>query len=523
MSKFALNTALPRYLREQQERIEKIARGYGLDFFPTIFEILTYDQMNEIAAYGGFPSRYPHWRFGMEYEQLSKSYEYGLSKIYEMVINNNPSYAYLLEGNSLTDQKLVMAHVFGHVDFFKNNFCFRATDLDQRGGGMTDPVKRPDPYDPDRRWIDKMANHGARISRHIERYGINKVESFIDQCLSLENLIDPWAPFSGRPAPRDEEEEDDDEPSLDIYKLRAKPYMDEFINPEDVLEAQRKKRKDQKKPERKVPEHPERDVLRFLLDHAPLERWERDVLEVMREEAYYFVPQRQTKIMNEGWASYWHSRMLTEKILDASEIIDYAENNAGVMATAPGRMNPYKLGVELYRNIEERWNKGQFGREWEECTDLDAKRSWDMRLGLGREKIFQVRALYNDVTFIDEFLTPEFVIEHKLYTFGFSGRNDRYEIESREFKQVKEKMLFQLTNFGDPYIRVIDANYANRGELLLEHQHSGVDLRPDYARETLTALVRVWKRPVGIATRMENKPVLLRYDGKEHAMTPFKL
>ena len=506
MSKFALNTALPRYLREQQERIEKIARGYGLDFFPTIFEILTYDQMNEIAAYGGFPSRYPHWRFGMEYEQLSKSYEYGLSKIYEMVINNNPSYAYLLEGNSLTDQKLVMAHVFGHVDFFKNNFCFRATDLDQRGGGMTDPVKRPDPYDPDRRWIDKMANHGARISRHIERYGINKVESFIDQCLSLENLIDPWAPFSGRPAPRDEEEEDEDEPSLDIYKLRAKPYMDEFINPEDVLEAQRKKRKDQKKPDRKVPEHPERDVL-----------------EVMREEAYYFVPQRQTKIMNEGWASYWHSRMLTEKILDASEIIDYAENNAGVMATAPGRMNPYKLGVELYRNIEERWNKGQFGREWEECTDLDAKRSWDMRLGLGREKIFQVRALYNDVTFIDEFLTPEFVIEHKLYTFGFSGRNDRYEIESREFKQVKEKMLFQLTNFGDPYIRVIDANYANRGELLLEHQHSGVDLRPDYARETLTALVRVWKRPVGIATRMENKPVLLRYDGKEHAMTPFKL
>jgi len=141
MSKFALNTALPRYLREAQERVESVARGYGLDFFPVVFEILTYDQMNEIAAYGGFPSRYPHWRFGMEYEQLSKSYEYGLSKIYEMVINNNPSYAYLLEGNSLTDQKLVMAHVYGHVDFFKNNFCFRSTDLDQRGT-IIDPVRR---------------------------------------------------------------------------------------------------------------------------------------------------------------------------------------------------------------------------------------------------------------------------------------------------------------------------------------------------------------------------------------------
>jgi stage V sporulation protein R len=519
MSKFALNTALPRYLRAEQERIEKIARDYGLDFFPVVYEMLTYDQMNEIAAYGGFPSRYPHWRFGMEYEQLSKSYEYGLSKIYEMVINNNPSYAYLLEGNSLTDQKLVMAHVFGHVDFFKNNFCFRATDLDQRGN-FIDPVRKTKNYDPDRRWIDQMANHGARISRHIERHGINKVEAFIDQCLSLENLIDPWAPFSGKPVARDLEKEEDQ--PIEVPKLAAKEYMDSFINPEEYLDAQRKKL-EAKRPAPKNPEQPERDVLKFLLDHAPLERWERDVLEVIRAEAYYFVPQKQTKIMNEGWASYWHSKMMTEKVLDASEIIDYAENNAGVMATSPGRFNPYKVGVELYRYIEERWNKGQFGREWEECTDLDAKKSWDMRLGLGREKIFQVRALYNDVTFIDEFLTPEFIIDQKMYSFGFSGRNDRFEIESREFKEVKEKILFQLTNFGDPYIRVVDANYGNRGEMLLEHQHAGMDLRGDYAKETLSALVRVWKRPVAIATKVDNKPVLLRYDGKEHSVTPYKL
>ncbi|MDI1447835.1 SpoVR family protein [Polyangium sp. 6x1] len=520
MSKFALNTALPRYLRDTQQRVETVAREYGLDFFPVIFEILTYDQMNEIAAYGGFPSRYPHWRYGMEYEQLSKSYEYGLSKIYEMVINNNPSYAYLLEGNSLTDQKLVMAHVYAHVDFFKNNFCFRSTDLDQKGS-IIDPVRKTTPYDPDRRWIDKMANHGSRVARHIERHGINKVEDFIDRCLSLENLIDPWQPFSGRGVTRKGDEEEDEKP-IEVPRLRAKEYMESFINPEEYIEA-KKKQLAKDKPERKVPERPERDVLGFLLDHAPLERWERDILEVIRDEALYFVPQRQTKIMNEGWAAYWHSKMLTEKILDASEIIDYADNNAGVMATAPGRLNPYKVGVELFRYIEERWNKGRFGREWEECNDLDAKRSWDMRLGLGRQKIFQVRALYNDVTFIDEFLTPDFVLEQKLYTFGFSGRNDRFEIESRQFRDVKEKLLFSLTNFGDPYIRVIDANHQNRGELLLEHQHGGVDLRADYARETLVSLVRCWKRPVAVATRLDNKPVLLRYDGKEHSMTPYKL
>ena len=115
MSKFALKTALPAYLRDEQIKMEGYARGFGLDFFPTVFEVLSYDQMNEVVSYGGFPVRYPHWRFGMEYEQLSKSYEYGLSKIYEMVINNTPSIAYLLEGNSLVEQKLVMAHVLGHV------------------------------------------------------------------------------------------------------------------------------------------------------------------------------------------------------------------------------------------------------------------------------------------------------------------------------------------------------------------------------------------------------------------------
>ncbi len=518
MSEFALKTSLPPYLRSEQERIQKIAAEYGLDFFPIVFEILTYDQMNEIAAYGGFPNRYPHWRFGMEYERLAKSYEYGLSKIYEMVINNNPSYAYLLEGNSLTDQKLVMAHVCGHVDFFKNNFTFRSTDLDT-GGTTTNPAVRPSNYDPNRRWIDKMANHGSRIRRHVARWGINKIEEFVDHCLSLENLIDPHAAFSGQRKPP---VADEDEKATEIPRLRSKDYMESFINPAEYLEEQRQKIEAEKERQKRFPERPERDILRFLLDHAPLERWERDVLEVIREEALYFVPQMQTKIMNEGWATYWHSRLMTERILDASEIIDYADNAAGVLATSKGQLNPYKLGVELYRNIEERWDKGQFGKEWEECDDLDAKKNWNLRLGLGRKKVFEVRSLYNDVTFIDEFLTPDFAREQKLFSFEWSSRNERYEIESREFKQVKNKLLSALTNAGNPIIVAQDGNWENRGELLLHHEHQGVDLRGDYAREVLKSLFRVWKRPVGIETIVEGKPTLLRYDGREHSQKSTK-
>jgi stage V sporulation protein R len=514
MSEFALKTALPAYLREEQSRIEKLAAEAGLDFFPTVFEILTYDQMNEIAAYGGFPNRYPHWRFGMEYERLAKSYEYGLSKIYEMVINNNPAYAYLLEGNSLVDQKLVMAHVYGHVDFFKNNYCFRSSDLDT-GGRTVDPVRRPAGYDPNRRWIDKMANHGSRLRRVVARQGINKVEEFLDHCLSLENLVDLHAPFTGRRAkpPADDEGE---MRATEVPRLRAKDYMESFINPEEYIEEQKKKIEAKREKPKKFPEHSERDVLLFLLEHAPLERWERDILEVVREEAYYFAPQWQTKIMNEGWASYWHSRLMTTKILDASEIVDYADHNAGVMATSGGRLNPYKLGVELYRHIEERWDRGQFGKEWEECDDLEAKKNWNLRLGLGKKKIFEVRALYNDVTFIDEFLTPEFVREHKLFSFAWSNRNERYEIESREFRSVKEKLLFQLTNGGNPFIYVEDANHDNRGELLLRHDHQGLDLRQDYAKEVMRSLIRVWKRPINVTTVSEGKTVMLRYDGKEH-------
>jgi stage V sporulation protein R len=237
--------------------------------------------MNEVAAYGGFPNRYPHWRFGMEYERLSKSYEYGLSKIYEMVINSNPSYAYLLEGNSLTDQKLVMCHVMGHVDFFKNNFSFRATDLDA-GETVTDPMKRTgDAYTPNRKWVDKMANHGSAVRRIVDRYGIPKVEEFIDTCLSLENLIDPWSRFVVR---RREQQADEEPGQVVVPRMRAKDYMEEFINPSEYMEEQKKKLEAERDKDRgRFPAQREQDVLAFLLENAPLERWERAILSIIRD------------------------------------------------------------------------------------------------------------------------------------------------------------------------------------------------------------------------------------------------
>ena len=155
---------LPQELKDIADSLADKAKDAGLDIFPTIFEVVDYQQLNEIASYGGFPTRYPHWRFGMEYEQLSKSYTYGLSKIYEMVINTNPCYAYLLRANNLTSQKMVIAHVYGHCDFFKNNYWFSKTN---------------------RKMLDQMANHSSVVQRLINEVGHDEIEQFIDACLSL--------------------------------------------------------------------------------------------------------------------------------------------------------------------------------------------------------------------------------------------------------------------------------------------------------------------------------------------------
>ena len=488
---------LPSPLQEMREEIEGHAKAFGLEFFETIFEMVDYDQISEIAAYGGFPTRYPHWRFGMEYDQLSKSSEYGLSKIYEMVINTDPAYAYLLDGNRLVDQRTVIAHVFGHVDFFANNYFFSKTN---------------------RKMVDQMANHATRVRRLIDKLGVEKVERLIDVCLSLDNLIDYNAPFIERPGAVDADLPETDR-EVSAHKLRAdRGYMYEFINPPEVLAQERAARlKEIEERKSRFPVHPQRDVLLFLMQYAPLEGWELEILNIIREEAYYFAPQGMTKIMNEGWASYWHSRILCEKVLQPSEIIDYAEAMSGVLATSPGRLNPYKLGIELWRDIEHRWDRGMFGPEWEDCNDLQSREQWDKQLGEGQAKLFRSRKLYNDVTFVDEFLTQDFVERQKLYTFGYNPKKRRWEIDGRQFAKVKQQLLDSLTNFGQPFIEVKDANFRNRGELLLSHRFLGTTLQLDYAKEVLTNLQRLWKRPVFIETIVDDRARLIGFDGSAHS------
>ncbi len=472
-----------------KEEIEQYALDYGLEFPEVVFEVCDYDTINILAAQGGFPNRYPHWKFGMEYDRMYKGYAYGMQKIYEMVINTDPCYAYLLNANNTVDQKIVMAHVYAHADFFWNNAWFKNTN---------------------RNMMAVMANHGTKIRRYMNRYGQDKVEKFIDTVLSLDNLLDTNVLFEKDDANNRVEQIEFDENDKDISPA-LRSFMRSRAKNRPVVETLDDDKVDIPVKKASSP----RDVLKFLIQNAPIEDWQADVIGILREEAYYFLPQRMTKIMNEGWASYWHSTIMTEKALKASEIIHFADHHAGVMAMSRKQLNPYKIGIELFRDIEFRWNTGRFGKEYNDCTDMHIKENWDLQTNKGREKIFEIRRTHNDLTFIDEFLTPEFCERQQIFTYHYNPTTGRNEIDSREFAQIKQTLLNQLANFGTPVIEVENANFNNRSELLLKHVHYGSDLDLGQAQETMKNLYAIWKRPVSVASTVEDKDVLLTYDGKE--------
>ncbi|TBH20093.1 SpoVR family protein [Thermus thermamylovorans] len=450
-------------LRSWAEKLRERALAAGLSFPPVLFEEVGPEEMAMLAAYGGFPHRYPHWRWGSEYLRYRETYRYGLGRIYELVVNTHPVHAYLLRGNTLLAQKLVMAHVYAHADFFQNNLAFRPIPKDM---------------------LDEMGHHAAYVKKAMERHGARSVEEFLDMALSLENLIDPHAPYIQRPQEAEEEERPRE-------RLRVRPYLDPYVNPppEPPKEAEEGARP------RPLPPKPTRDVLGFLAQHAPLAPWQKGILEIVREESLYYVPQAATKILNEGWATYWHTRLLLP-LLSPEEAVEFAELQAGLLAS-PG-LNPYRLGYLLLKEVEERWDKGRFGPEYE-ALPLGEKLRYERPVGEGLKKLFQVRIVHTDLSFLEEFLTPEFALRRNLVA----------PEELPRFAEAKRTLLFRLTNAGYPIVELRDANYANRGELFLEHAYEGMELDLKKAKAVLENLHRLWGRPVHLKTVVGGKEALL--------------
>lgn len=485
-------------VKAQLPRLFKECRDFGLDFYPTIIEFMRYDEISELASYNGFPVRYPHWRFGMEYEEMSLGYEYGMHRISEMVINTNPCMLYCHSSNTLVDNLDVVAHALGHNDFFKNNIFFARTNTDM---------------------VNKMANHGSRIRKYMARWGQETVTTFIDHVLRIETLIDPSKAWKEKKIR--EVKVKDERTYRQPTRFRSEHnYMDDWLNPQEYIKREHERiEKEEAADNLNLFAGPEKDIMGFLKDHAPLKAWQQDILSMLYEESMYFAPQRATKMLNEGWASYVDFNIMCRRGMCAlgqptedAGIVEYAKHKMLVLG-GKYSMNPYKMGYELFLDIEERWNKGRFGDEYDRCTDIIKKQKWNTHTNLGFEKVFEVRKLYNDATAIAEFFTPEFCEKKEFFEYAKLPSGE-WKIVDRDFHSIKNKLMRRYTNGGLPDIRLEDPNHLGKGWMFLQHYHDGRPLYAPHTKDTLVSIWKIWQNVVVLGSRdMEGKEYVFVCDG----------
>jgi len=531
-------------LEEAVEQSRELAQQLGLNPRSVKYWVVDNEEMNELIAYGGFQQRYPHWRWGMKYDRQQKENEFAGGKAFEIVNNDDPCHAFLQMSNSTADQKAVITHVEAHSDFFENNQWFE-----------NNPQA-----------ADMLAKNSERIESIMEDPSVSRseVEKWIDHVLCLEDNIDQYSEYIWRNLDDSSEEEGSEETDP----------LDNLGLSDTVREAVDEEREKNPKQLEHFPDD-EKDIIRYIIQNGKqydediesardFEDWQIDILDILREEAYYFAPQKMTKFMNEGWAAIHEGWMMAnENFADIDELVTYADHQSAVL-NSPG-LNPYQLGKALWEHIENTVNRrevvdkllrvenitpdnfhhdidfqivhdtldkrdsndivernysltrtqnqgfiqnisleelrksyryivdeSRYNTVEEALQDVDYHRGW--------ERMKEVRETHNDIMFIDEFLTQEFVDKHEYFTYEYRVAHQSYEIASRDVEDVKKKLLLQLTNFGKPTVKAVDSNYDNSGELLLLHEYNGVVLNLEKAKEVMKRLFQMWGRPVNLAT-----------------------
>jgi stage V sporulation protein R len=456
------------------ERIMEKVAEFGLDPFPVNYEICDHFQMLGFIAYSGMPARYPHWSFGKTFERQKTLYDYGFAGLpYEMVINSNPSLAYLMRDNSLLLQILTIAHVYAHSDFFKNNFFFRHTKPEYT--------------------IERFKAHADRVRTYIEAPGIGqeRVDRIMDAAHALA--------FQCRR-------------NLEIKRLSIEEQKNRlWEKAEPVFDPWQSihQRPEWKAPELdRVPLEPDEDILLFIRDfNYQLTDWEKDLLSIVHEETEYFLPQMETKIMNEGWASLWHKRIMESLNLPQDLHLEFMVRHNQVLTPTPGQINPYYLGYRIFENIEKRWNQ----------PSVQEQREFGRQGGDGLKKIFQVRESDRDVSFIRQYLTEDLIRDMDL--FEHEKRGDERVVtqvaDDENWQKIKETLLKGVGTASLPVIKIVDSDYQNRRVLYLQHDYDGRELDIDYAEKTLRYMQQLWGYEVILETFLDDKRHHLVHDGTQ--------
>ena len=412
-------------LESWNQRIERLVQEAGLDCYEQTFEICSYEDMLCYEAYVGMPSHYPHWSFGKAYERQKTFYQYNLTGLpYEMVINSNPCLAYLMRDNTLLLQILTMAHVYGHNDFFKNNRLFRE-------GTRAELT------------VETFKAHADRVRSYIQdpSLGAAKVERILDAAHALR------------------------------YQVRRQGEK----KPPDRAERE-------KEDKETVPPRLKNDLLGFLARRGKLEDWEKDLVGMVREESFYFLPQIETKIMNEGWASYWHYRILNRLELPQALHLEFLQRHNLVVRPHEGRINPYFVGFKMFEYLAEK------------C---------------GGEKIMEIRATDRDNSFIRRYFTQELCQELQLFSYRVRGVEMVVSEKADEegWKTIRDQLA---SGVGLGSVPLISVAGVDNGVLELEHDYDGRELEMGYAKETLKYVSTLWGARVDLKTKLNARDKIMR-------------
>ena len=497
---------IDQHAKRIMEGCKERARDAGLRFADETLEyVVTNRDLLELSPKVMIPTMYDYWVHDVEVLQGKGRYELYPNNPFETVVNTRPAISFYNDNNPDWLNVMIFYHVLGHIDFFQNNLYFAHT------------------------WDDDFAGQALADKRAIARLRSEKgrwVDYVIEFARSLDNLVD----YHGLLAERQK-------PARDTFSARVDYYFDVFLQDEKKVrvgdyvkeierfnEARRRagaagedeffKGVQARHPEframlekaRPPRERARRDVMRFVLEHSEFlnreeNKWMKTIVEIVRNTSLYFQPQIRTKIMNEGWASYWHETLFMRDDRIAGHEVDFARVNAAVTAMPRVGLNPYALGMRLFYFIEEAADKGRYSREFLSLLDADQRRRFDTGAGTGREFIFTVRENLNDFLFVNTFVEQDFTDRHDLFVadrvLDEKRMVWRWFVKSRNAADYRQMILDQLYH---PPLVTVEGVDARDGALGLQHAFEGKPLVKDYVHNTLLGLEFLWGGKVQLET-----------------------
>jgi stage V sporulation protein R len=444
-------------LADYAAKIEDLAHSLGLEYYPVDFELVPERFMMETAVYG-LPVRMPHWSFGVRYIHQLVQRNMGLSRIFEVMFPGDPCHAYMVDSNTLAENVLVMAHVLGHADFSKRNALF-ARSMAMAGG----------------RILEQAAARAHRIDTALHEFGQERVEATLDAALALEAHIDINKPLHRHPY------EGTTGTATAAASTSTRKAQDPFRERFKALPGEAQPAPKDDMPKRaQIPPQSEYDLLWFIAQYGPeLEGWERDIFLAVREESFYFFPVFACQIMNEGWASYWHARLLREAdFLPQDMYVSAIKAHSDVVRPHAAErslalsINPYHLGFSMWERIVEK-------------QGLDAAR--------------RICAEEDDFGFVRNYLDAELAESLDLFVFE-ANSNGEIKIQTRDIHAVREAILAPKFNFGSPRIAVTNVDLDGSLTLVHDHNSDGRGLDVPRAERVLDYIVRIWRRPITLHT-----------------------